>query len=99
MKKNKKQRLILFIRIFGLSIVSTFLVYLITKQVFKWHFCRWGDKLITLEKQGKLSKDYDIWKIELQGDTMDSMARDITTKPDSLHIKTYTPIDSVIAEN
>jgi hypothetical protein len=94
-----KRRLIIVIKFIGLSVASIFLVYMITKNVFKWHFGLWGDKLIKLEKQGELSKDYDIWKIELEGDTLDSIINDILKKDDTLYIESRTPNDSVNVEN
>jgi hypothetical protein len=86
MSKNKKQKktfLRLIIRVFyivaAIAIVGAYPAYLIGRSAFYSYFDSWGNKLISLEKRGLLSKKFGAaWQDILKEEAMLHEANKIT---------------------
>jgi hypothetical protein len=90
MKKNKKSRsffkkVLIFITILiGMSAVSVYPVYLIGQKSFDNYFSKWADRLISLEKKGKLSKQFGAaWQDVLKDEAMEKEADRLMKKDTS----------------
>jgi hypothetical protein len=93
MKENRKKttlgRGIVIPALIGLFLASLYPAYRISEYFFNRHFDRWGNRLIDLDKQNKLSHDFDIWKDADAAAAMDSIARDLSGKDDTTAVESF----------
>jgi hypothetical protein len=87
--KIVRRRIIIFIVVFVSILVSIYPAYRISEYFFNRHFDRWGNRLIDLDKQNKLSHDFDIWKDADAAAAMDSIAGDLSGKDDTTSVESF----------
>jgi hypothetical protein len=83
LKLNRPLKIVIIIcaSIFGLALVSAYPAYLIGGVLCNRHFDQWGEKLVTLEKEGQLSKSYGAgWQDVLTDLAMKKAASSITVR-------------------
>jgi hypothetical protein len=104
--KNKKFLIILGI-IIGVILLSIYPSYLIARGIFNRYFNKWGDKLVSLEKRGLLSKEFgaawqdilDQHEMEREAGgfiSMDTLASDSVLIIDGIAVRDY-PSLSIVA--
>lgn len=92
MEKTKNKRsfwkttLIVVLSLFGLALIGAYPTFLLARYAFNKYFEYWGDKLVSLEKHGLLSKVYGAgWQDVLTDEEMANEAAKITDRQSTVN--------------